>query len=862
VNQTKYLESIGGYLTQNGFSIIKVKKGKQAFQFALKIDPDLCILDSQLTDVNGFAVCRSIRKKRPDLPVIVCSSIYKGAENLKKAKQKFLATDLIEKPCSEAIMLERINGILSGSQEPKKSVVKPHSLEDKLEQTLSGLDLSSMAPKKKKKTESSPSATIQVNTAELKRELNKLRTGKASSQAYRGTPQFKVGSAGKKPTGQHKLSSKDIFGDLISDIEKGVKKKKVTPPIEPKPVVEKVAPPPPSARDLRAVEKKVEQAKGSVSDAPPEPGSYPPPDTGFLLEDPSIDALPGFGESDKSEPEPSDSKANDYELIEKIAAGGMAEVWKARLKGEKGFEKIVAIKKILPHLSDNEEFITMFIDEAKVAANLTHPNIAQIYELGKFGDTFFIAMEYVSGRNLRTILNYCKSVNVLIPPSIAVFIGVKLCNALEYAHRKKDHTKNEPLHIVHRDISPQNILISVEGEIKLVDFGIAKATIKAANTVAGSLKGKLLYMSPEQAEGKAIDNRSDIFSLGNLLYESLTGSRLVDGDSELSILKKVREADFKNPRELNSQIPVKLEQILLKALKKNPNDRFNTARDLEKELKNYMKIEKLHVTESDVVDFMKHVDEKDQKKINEFELTRSQAGKESVIMPDNSEVRKFEKESLVGIGSKKRIPWVWAAVIGIPLLAILSYIAFKFIRAESPEPVSANQVEMQTEVPVKEQSTPSAIESSNEPERIEDALTEQETDDPITSGQPATVENVPGNNDEMTETNLSTKKGGGVDDEVVEQPVVELESEKPVNAGLTDVATPVQTDKTDPATIPKDPEAENQPTSEQPSDESSLEEMLEQMKALQAERAKKQRKLQEFKKANNLAEKEKKKKNK
>ncbi len=360
--------------------------------------------------------------------------------------------------------------------------------------------------------------------------------------------------------------------------------------------------------------------------------------------------------------------SNEYQLLSKIASGGMAEVWKAKLVGEKGFEKIVAIKKILPHLSDNEEFISMFIDEARVAANLTHPNIAQIYELGKMDDSFFIAMEYVAGHNLRMVLNQLNQLKVTMAPEVVVFVGMKLCNALHYAHVKKSHN-NQALNIVHRDISPQNILISSEGEIKLVDFGIAKASIKATQTVAGSLKGKLLYMSPEQAEGKPLDGRSDIFSLGSVLYEALTGKKLFAGDSELSILKNVRQAKFSRLRDVNPKVPERLEKIILKILSKDLGERYDRAKSLENEFKTYLKEEKIHINESDVADYIRLIYDKDVERLKRFGRpdeepagaeSTGDGGKPQVILPDTSQIEAFEEEAVSG--KKGMSPMVWVGV--------------------------------------------------------------------------------------------------------------------------------------------------------------------------------------------------------
>lgn len=272
-----------------------------------------------------------------------------------------------------------------------------------------------------------------------------------------------------------------------------------------------------------------------------------------------------------------------YQLLEKIAAGGMAEVFKARMRGEEGFEKIVAIKRILPHMADNDDFITMFVDEAKLAAQLTHNNIIHIYDLGKVDAYHYIAMEYVDGKDLRSILKQGNERGYPLPPELAILVASKIANALDYAHRRMGMDGKE-LNLVHRDVSPQNILISFEGDIKLCDFGIAKAATKVSQTQTGALKGKLQYMSPEQAWGKKIDRRTDIFSLGIVLFEMLSGERLFTGDTDLTILEQVRDAKVVAPSTKNPDVPKKLDQVVLKALAKNPQDRYQNASEFEKEL--------------------------------------------------------------------------------------------------------------------------------------------------------------------------------------------------------------------------------------------------------------------------------------
>jgi len=299
-------------------------------------------------------------------------------------------------------------------------------------------------------------------------------------------------------------------------------------------------------------------------------------------ESPAEDGAAAAGGEDSGSAAPT-SDYGPYHLLERIAVGGMAEVFRAKRTGVEGFEKVVAVKRILSHLSDNKEFVDMFIDEAKMVAGLAHPNVAQIFDLGRQAKNYWIAMEYVHGRDLRTILRRARERNLRVPLDVATYIVSKVCSALEYAHRKKDD-KGEPMLIVHRDISPQNILISFEGDVKLTDFGIAKAASKASTTDKGALRGKLLYMSPEQAWGKPMDKRSDVFSLGIVFYEMLTEQKPFLGTSEMSILETVRECRVPPPTTINDRIPEKLERVLMKALERDPEARYQDAGEMLRDL--------------------------------------------------------------------------------------------------------------------------------------------------------------------------------------------------------------------------------------------------------------------------------------
>src|SRR3954463_8429355 len=265
----------------------------------------------------------------------------------------------------------------------------------------------------------------------------------------------------------------------------------------------------------------------------------------------------------------------------------MAEVFKAKAFGVEGFERLVAVKRILPNIAEDEEFIAMFIDEAKIAVQLQHANIAQIFDLGKVEGSFFIALEYVLGRDLRATFDRLRQRGEVLPFAQACFIVMQVCEGLDYAHNKRDGQGHE-LHLVHRDISPQNVLIGFEGEIKLIDFGIAKAAGKASKTQAGILKGKFGYMSPEQVRGLPIDRRSDIFAVGIVLYELLTGERLFIGESDFSTLEKVRNVEINPPSSYNKKIPQELERVVLKALARDPDDRYANAIDLHDDLQSFL----------------------------------------------------------------------------------------------------------------------------------------------------------------------------------------------------------------------------------------------------------------------------------
>ena len=276
-------------------------------------------------------------------------------------------------------------------------------------------------------------------------------------------------------------------------------------------------------------------------------------------------------------------KFGKYSVIKKIASGGMADILLSVSLSPTGFGRFVVIKKTLTKFSDNQDFNEMFKNEAKVACNLKHKNITSIYEFGIEKSQFFLTMEYISGKNLREFVKKLSSHNKDIGIDNAVHIIKEVASGLNYAHNAIDSNTGLPLNIIHRDVSPQNIMISFDGEIKLIDFGIAK--IADTNlTKAGHLKGKFSYMSPEQAQGDKLDERTDIFCLGIILWELLTGKRLFSSENEMASLKKVRNCNIPSAQKLNPKIPTELNNIVMKALSKNKNLRYKTASRFEREL--------------------------------------------------------------------------------------------------------------------------------------------------------------------------------------------------------------------------------------------------------------------------------------
>ncbi|MFW5921521.1 MAG: serine/threonine protein kinase, partial [Polyangiales bacterium] len=276
-----------------------------------------------------------------------------------------------------------------------------------------------------------------------------------------------------------------------------------------------------------------------------------------------------------------------YELVYELGTGGMANVYLARARGPAGFNKWFAIKRIHPHLAKDRRFVRMFLDEARIAAAVQHPNVAQVFDLGEEDGEHYISMEYLHGEHLGALIARAVREWGRLPPALAAALVARAADGLHHAHEVKDPQGN-PLGLVHRDVSPHNIFITYDGQVKITDFGVAKAGNRLTNTQTGTLKGKLAYLSPEQALGQEIDRRSDIFALGVVLWEITTGRRLFKAETDAQTLMRVTSGRVRAPSDILPDFPAELEQIILRALASKPDKRYASASAMARDLDRYV----------------------------------------------------------------------------------------------------------------------------------------------------------------------------------------------------------------------------------------------------------------------------------
>lgn len=294
-----------------------------------------------------------------------------------------------------------------------------------------------------------------------------------------------------------------------------------------------------------------------------------------------------------------------YRVTDRIAAGGMAEVFRGVAESMQGFRKSIAIKRILPALTKHKKFVAMFLDEARLSLHLQHANIVQVFDIGHADETYFIVMEYVDGTDLKQILGWRRRIGRRLTIGQTIYIMMEICKGLAYAHDLVHPETGLALGIVHRDVSPPNVLFSRNGEVKLADFGLAKAANQLETTDPGVVKGKMSYLSPEAARGDEVDQRADIFAVGILLYEMLTGKRLFYGDTDYQTVELVRAAKIPPIAPQNAEVEDEIEEICRKALNKRVEDRFQSATDLQDVLAQYLFSRGLKVLQRDIADLVR-----------------------------------------------------------------------------------------------------------------------------------------------------------------------------------------------------------------------------------------------------------------
>jgi len=615
-----YVQRIHTALSAEGWRVRVVPTVDQALPAAAAEPPDLVVAG---TDVPGFEVLAFSFSRRAGGPGLLGLAPENGEgidgadsrlakpftdqqvvlaarQALLARRQPASAAPPPEHKLTSADIFGDVLAEVEGDEPPRPVIAPPRQqqpaaarpaapppapeedVQRRLEKTLSGMltpeprprPATPATPQAPAAPQRRPEAAADNVDALLSKTLSNLDLGKTKTGVRPAAPAPAAPAPSGTGTGTGKRAAGDFGFAELEELARTTSRPAPPPRPAAPPAPAPVAPEPPPA---------------PVAAPPPAPEPFaftpPPLPTGAsvaaeIANPAATQRIPTFAEEPGEHP---GERFGQYTLLERIAIGGMAEVWKARMRGVEGFQKTVAIKRILPHMTDNAEFVGMFIDEAKLAAQLTHPNIVHIYDLGKIHRDYYIAMEYVEGKDLRSLLNAGRRKGAPLPLGLGLLIAARLAAALDYAHRKRDFEDRE-MGLVHRDVSPQNVLLTYEGDVKLCDFGIAKAVSKASQTQMGALKGKLQYMSPEQAWGRAVDARSDLFSLGAVLFEMITGERLFSGDSEISVLEAVRQGRTRAPRQVDPAIPREVDEIVSRALALDPQDRFQSASEMKQRL--------------------------------------------------------------------------------------------------------------------------------------------------------------------------------------------------------------------------------------------------------------------------------------
>jgi serine/threonine-protein kinase len=377
-----------------------------------------------------------------------------------------------------------------------------------------------------------------------------------------------------------------------------------------------------------------------------------------------------------------------YVVGRRLAEGGMAEIYLCSVRGPEGFEKKIAVKRIRSLLAGDPDFVQMFIAEARLASLLNHPNIVQIFDFNKDEESYYLAMEYVRGQSLWSVHKRARELMIPVPTTLVAHIGAEVARGLHYAHRLS--VKGQWLALVHRDVTPHNVLLSYDGVVKLTDFGIAKAA--GGMTAPGKLKGKFAYMSPEQARGEAVDARSDIFALGIVLWELLTGGRLFDGDGDLAILRSVQHSIIPPPARLNPEVPPGLDAAVMRALERDPAQRYQSAQELERALAEHIFTQARGVEDTDLSAFLKRIFGVSQQQSHRG---ADRSGGSSIdelsdvpsALPATPRRAPGARRLSIGAPSKA---WRWVFLLGMAMLAISTPVLLFHLRPGSASAVAAS----------------------------------------------------------------------------------------------------------------------------------------------------------------------------
>lgn len=746
------LAHLKNVLENQGYQVTATRDGNEALAFVQKTTFQIAIIDPMITGIDGFSLSQQFRRKFPKMGIIISTGIYKGDRYQCDARARYGASAYLEKPYDDALLLKTIADLLPAKKrdtlpgvplkdlgfeqtleisssdveaefqrlreegvmkpEPGSSIIDGLDLDETVQEdkTISDSTLrdDSMTPMDRAKavaaalqeSVSNPNAKLDPSIAEnfeaLEKELAQAANEKIEPFQVEDTIVAKVDDFG--------LTSEDIFGGMITDLEMG--------------------------------------------DAPPGAKPYEKPskmDTTLGDQEPSFsdignDTNPNLAH-DAGELSPSPDRTDKYELLELIGEDQAFEVWKAKIKGEAGFERTMALKRIKPYLADNNELNGLFLKEAKQAAALSHPNIVQIFELGSYDGCRFLAREFLPGQSMQSVLRLCATKETSLPPNIVAHIGAMVADALACAHNAKS-LMGVSLNIVHHHLSPDNVIISDDGEVKVMNFGTGQVTARAAGTDMVPLS-QLQSLSPEQAAGSPMDHRADIFSLGSLMYLAMTGLDPFTGSNREAVMTKIREARVTAVHLIRPDISETLSAILAKAMSRDPDERYQDAADIAQDLRDFLKKSRQRISDADVAAYLRALNSGVVPDFNDREATdQAETTEPPVRRAPTGQIQVSQSKQ----GSNKAAVFVLILILlGAAGFAVWKYVLPTLQSGDSaigtPIPAEATP-EAQPEAPSSKSETPvdnpEVSTESPEPTDAVDASPSEPVNQPTDTAQPVT----------------------------------------------------------------------------------------------------------------------------